>query len=172
MEIRQHQREGLFTLRTTWLAAASSGWLSLVLASPFAPAPLAFLAYAVGGLVCHQIAERSFHIGAAQLAVCARCTGIYAGAAGSFVWQAALAYRNPGPATRTPGDDGVLAARLWLMGGALPTVATVLLEQVGLWNTTNVERAIAGVPLGAVVALVAGRAATIHLREWRQRRPV
>ena len=37
--------------------------------------------YAVGSVVCHQLPERSFHLWAAQMPVCARCTGIYAGAA-------------------------------------------------------------------------------------------
>lgn len=33
--------------------------------------------YAISGLICHQMPERSIFIGGAQLPLCARCTGIY-----------------------------------------------------------------------------------------------
>lgn len=35
-------------------------------------------------LNCHQLSERSFHIGIRQLPVCARCLGIYVGLLGSL----------------------------------------------------------------------------------------
>src|SRR5580765_8805054 len=41
----------------------------------------AFVVYRIGRLICHQRPERSFHLAGAQLPVCARCTGVYAGAA-------------------------------------------------------------------------------------------
>jgi hypothetical protein len=37
--------------------------------------------YGIGSVVCHQLSVRSFHLFAVQMPVCARCTGIYAGAA-------------------------------------------------------------------------------------------
>lgn len=154
----------------TWMAAASAGWLGLIVGSPIAPLPLALVAYAVGGVACHQIAERSFHLGSAQLAVCARCTGIYAGAAVSFAWQAVRAGYQLRRAVPASEGDRVTASRLWLACGALPTVLTVVLEQAGLAHTSNVQRAIAGFPLGLVVAFVAGRAATLHYVQWPPRR--
>lgn len=48
------------------LAAASSGWAAPLLYEFFAP-------------VCHQIAERSFHLAGHALAVCHRCFGFYVG---------------------------------------------------------------------------------------------
>ena len=36
--------------------------------------------YGIGSVICHQLPERSFHLWAAQMPVCARCTGIYFGA--------------------------------------------------------------------------------------------
>jgi hypothetical protein len=36
--------------------------------------------YVAGSLVCHQRPERSFHYHGAQLPVCSRCVGLYAGA--------------------------------------------------------------------------------------------
>jgi uncharacterized membrane protein len=171
MKIRQHESGSPLAHPLTWLATASGGWLALVVASPFAPVPLALMAYTVGAVVCHQIPDRSFHIGVAQFAVCARCTGIYAGAAASFMWQALVAGPEPGDRT-APHRDDVAAARLWLLGGALPTVVTVLLEQAGLWQGSNVLRAVAGAPLGVVVALVAGRAARkLDRRKFQQSEP-
>ncbi len=172
MEFRQRRRaDRLHPLR--WLLAVSAGWFALILSSPMAPLSLALVAYALGGVVCHQIPGRSFHAGAVQMAVCARCTGIYAGAAASFLWQA-WRERDRVAAGADAGSrhDRVLAARLWLFGGMLPTLMTVGLEYAGLWQTSNSMRAAAGVPLGATVALVAGRAATLHYEQWRQRRLV
>ena len=151
-----------------WMSLASGAWLALVTASPVAPLPLAAAAYAIGGTVCHQIAERSFHIAGAQLAVCARCSGIYAGAVAAFVWQVIRA-RSRVAAVRA-GGDAISNARRWLVLGALPTAVTVALEIAGLWPASNVVRALAGVPLGAAVALVAGLGATLHYEQWRQRR--
>lgn len=48
------------------LSAASNGWAAPLLYAVFAP-------------VCHQLAERSFHLGAHPLAVCHRCFGFYVG---------------------------------------------------------------------------------------------
>jgi len=37
--------------------------------------------YGIGSLICHQLPERSFRLWTAQMPVCARCAGIYFGAA-------------------------------------------------------------------------------------------
>src|SRR5215475_7414277 len=37
--------------------------------------------YQIGSLVCHQLPNRSFYFWGSQLPVCARCTGLYVGAA-------------------------------------------------------------------------------------------
>jgi hypothetical protein len=62
------------------LAAGSVVWFALVVLAPDLPPALAAIVYGIGGVVCHQRPERSFHWHGAQLAVCARCTGIYLGA--------------------------------------------------------------------------------------------
>ena len=50
---------------------------------------IAPLLYAIFDPVCHQIAERSFHLWHEPLAVCHRCTGLYLGfALGIVVWPA------------------------------------------------------------------------------------
>src|SRR3990172_4419420 len=70
--------------------AASIAWAVLLPLAPFVasqPAParfwygLAFVVYGAGSFICHQLPARSFHSWSAQWPVCARCTGIYVGAA-------------------------------------------------------------------------------------------
>lgn len=51
------------------------------------PAGLLGKADAVGYAVCHRIDVRSFHLGERQLPLCARCTGMYLGAAVGLVYQ-------------------------------------------------------------------------------------
>src|SRR5713226_1466543 len=70
--------------------AAAVTWALLLLLAPFLASRahasafgtgLVVAVYAVGSSVCHQLPARSFHLWAAQMPVCARCTGIYVGAA-------------------------------------------------------------------------------------------
>src|ERR671913_225429 len=65
------------------VAGGALALLSLVLVAPLALArgyvTLSYILYGVFHAVCHQIAERSFHVDGHALAVCSRCTGIYAG---------------------------------------------------------------------------------------------
>jgi uncharacterized membrane protein len=140
------------------VALAACAWLALIVFAPFLPVPLAGAAYLAGSLICHQLPERSFHLGGAQLPVCARCVGIYAGVALAIV----MARRVRWSASRT----AVAVA-------AVPTMATVLLEWVGLWHTSNAVRFSAGVPLGASVALVVVNAwAKVHYDSCASQRPI
>ncbi|PWT85073.1 MAG: hypothetical protein C5B57_03695, partial [Blastocatellia bacterium] len=78
-------------LRITFVAGATTWAIALPIATVAvsrheAPGStvaswFALAVYAVSGLLCHQRPERSFHLLAVQLPVCARCVGIYAGAA-------------------------------------------------------------------------------------------
>jgi uncharacterized membrane protein len=98
---------------------------------------LALTVYVLGSVLCHQRPERSFHMWTVQLPVCARCTGVYLGAAAAGLAGVRLSSRRAAP---------LLAA--------LPTVLTLAFE----WGTgrtpANWVRAAAGVPLGAVVMMV------------------
>jgi uncharacterized membrane protein len=139
----------------------AAAWLALLVAAPFLPAAAAALVYAFCSLICHQIADRSFHAGAVQLPVCARCLGIYAGFASVCV---AAGFSRP--------IRGLTPRRI-LIAGALPTIVTVAAEWAGLWATSNVVRAIAGAPLGAAVALVVRAGlATLHYDECAPRPPI
>jgi uncharacterized membrane protein len=103
----------------------------------------ALAVYAIGHIVCHQLPARSFHVWGASLPVCARCTGIYLGAAGTAI---ALAFTRP---IR-------LDARLLLFISFLPTAATLIFEWTTGLPPGNWIRALAGLPLGAAVAWAIG----------------
>lgn len=135
-------------------------WSALLVAAPLLPAAASGMTYAFCSLLCHQIAERSLHIGSAQLPVCARCIGIYGGAA---IAAAAALVRTP----------AVVNARAIATLGVMPTFATVAMEWAGLWQTSNVVRFVAGVPLGAAVGVVVIAAlATLHCDECAPRPPI
>jgi len=146
------------------MAMTATVWLALLILAPVLPTPAAAALYAVGSQICHQHPERSFHLFAAQLPVCARCLGIYAGAAlGSAV---ALCSRWRPLVTR-------LSSRMLLVCGAIPTALTLVAEWSGAWGGSNSARAIAGVPLGFVVALVVAQGvATLHYGGCAPRRPI
>ena len=100
--------------------------------------------YAFGRVICHQLPIRSFHLWGAALPVCARCTGIYFGAA---VTALIVSVRPPATATPTAAD-----ARRLLVVATIPTALTLVYE----WTTgvmpANWIRAIAGFPIGAAAA--------------------
>ena len=152
------------------LALTAAAWLALLVITPLAPSFIATLMYAAGSVICHQLPERSFHLAGFQLPVCARCLGIYAGAAvaasvhvlGAPVAEAAR-WRLLSPS----------AARRVFLVSALPTIVTVALEWSGVWAPGNVVRAMAGLVVGAGGALVVMSAvATLNYNECLRRRPI
>jgi uncharacterized membrane protein len=118
----------------------------------------ALAAYQMGSVICHQRPERSFSLASVPLPVCARCTGIYAGAAAA----AAIALlfgrvgrRGCGTAARwtdlATADSG-RAARVALVAAAAPAALTLIYEWLTGRTPSNEIRAATGVLLGAVVA--------------------
>jgi uncharacterized membrane protein len=97
--------------------------------------------YAAGARICHQRPERCFRIHGRPMPVCARCSGLYAGAAFAapfaLVWAARLSTRR---------------ARLAAAVAALPTLVTWSLEMAGLAHPSNTARFVAALPLGCVAA--------------------
>jgi uncharacterized membrane protein len=113
--------------------------------------------YVAGSLICHQRPERSFHIAAAQLPVCARCLGLYmGGAAGLLIWAVASRRRQAAWPRR--------AALTTLAASTLPTAATIASAWLGLGDPANAWRAALALPLGAAGGLVVGAATTNHLK--------
>jgi uncharacterized membrane protein len=137
------------------LAGAAVLWAAALPAAAYlatlsgGPAQLLAVAiYGLGSVICHQRADRSFHLFAEQLPVCARCTGLYAGAALTAVAQLW------GVRRATPVADLTPAARRLLTIAALPMAASIVYE----WSTgdvpSNLARAATGIILGAAVAYV------------------
>ena len=147
-------------LLSSAFAAAATLWAVVVGTTPLLAswtAAGAAVVYAAGALVCHQMSERSFHLGPSQLPVCARCFGLYAGVAlGALAWSIAGA-RRARPLSRR-GVIGLLAA-----AGA-PTAFTVATALAGVLDPPNVWRAGLAMPLGAAAGVVVGGMASGHLK--------
>jgi uncharacterized membrane protein len=133
------------------LTAVALLWVVILLAAPIllartGPSPPLAAVYSAAHLICHQRPERSFTIGGTQVPVCARCSGLYvAGASGALVALLVTAGRVQ------PGSRRV---RLALALAAAPTAITVAAEWLGLASPSNVLRALAALPLGAVAGWV------------------
>jgi uncharacterized membrane protein len=153
---------GVIAIVAPLVAALAASWAALLVAAPYLPVPLAAFLYMFGSVICHQLPDRSFHLDGAQLPVCARCFGIYAGGA-----VAALAACRANLVRFARWEAKLLLA------AAVPTVLTVLLEWTGV-HSSNLARAAAGTPLGAVVALIvmaAVRAPALHYEPCPPTRP-
>jgi uncharacterized membrane protein len=107
--------------------------------------------------LCHQIPERSFFIAGHPLAVCARCTGIYAGfAAAALVYPLFRSLRQ----TTAP-------ARKWLFLAAAPLAIDWAIEFFGIWPNTHTSRFATGALLGATALFyVMPGLMDLSLREW------
>jgi hypothetical protein len=127
-------------------------------------------------MICHQRPERSFQLFAVPMPVCARCTGIYVGAALMAIVvvvrrshgpveqrstaEGARTARALGRVERPDAASGLDPARRVLLVSVLPSAATLVYE----WSTglmpAHWVRATSGAPLGAAVAWIVCRAAT------------
>jgi uncharacterized membrane protein len=97
--------------------------------------------YVVGSVLCHQRPERSFRTAGVVWPVCARCAGLYFGAAFGGAWVLARWHRD------SPALRSMLAA------SALPTAITFAIEWSGTVPVSNAARAAAGLPLGVTIAM-------------------
>lgn len=147
-------REPADRWRRAFAGAAVLWALALPLASFAAsrPAPangwyaIAVGLYAAGSLVCHQLPARSFQLWAAQMPVCARCTGIYVGSALAVIVLMAL---DTSLAIRGNDRRRTIAT---LVVSSLPTATTLVYEWATGQPSSNLIRALAGAPIGAAVA--------------------
>jgi hypothetical protein len=147
-------------LRRALAGAATAWWAGILLATLVASRPqaqassagyaFALVVYAAGSLICHQRPERSFHLLGAQMPVCARCAGIYAGAAvaASVSWLGTVR-----AARHLPRLDRGRATRALLVS-ALPAVSTLLYEWTTGLTPGNWMRLASGALLGAAAAWV------------------
>ena len=116
--------------------------------------------FAAGSVICHQRPERSFFLDGHQFPVCARCTGLYlSAAAGLLGWVALKTASRWRPLLLHPR----LAIRIIVIG-AIPTAVSVATGALGVWDGSNVTRAILAVPLGASAGAIVAAVATKDLR--------
>ena len=98
--------------------------------------------------VCHQLPGRSFHFDGAALAVCHRCTGIYAG-----LFMGVLTFP-----LLTRFDAWLWRYTRWLLVGALvPMGIDWLGDAVGLFVNTPLSRTLTGAVFGYVVSYLLAR---------------
>jgi uncharacterized membrane protein len=150
-----------------WLiaAAGSMGFLALIVGAPLALSAghpfWSFTIYRSFSYVCHQIPERSFFIAGHQFAVCARCTGLYAGfAAATFFYPLVRSLRR----TEAP-------PRKWLFIAAAPLAIDFALGFFGIWENTHSSRFLTGALLGSVsVFYVMPGLMDLSLKTWRVKR--
>jgi uncharacterized membrane protein len=127
-----------------WLTSAAivSFLVSLIVVAPVAAgghSELAFGIYGAFSTLCHQLPERSYFIGGHKLAVCARCTGIYAGFTLTL-----LLY----PLIRSLRNTG-FPPRAWLLLAAIPLAIDFSLTFFGIWENTHTSRLLTGALLGS-----------------------
>ena len=115
--------------------------------------------FSVGSLICHQIPERSFFWAGQQFPVCARCTGLYV--SGTLVLIAWIAIRT---ARRRPIaiDPGVALRLLAIV--SVPTAVSLATGMAGVWDGSNVTRAVLAAPLGGIAGAIVAAVATKDLR--------
>lgn len=118
--------------------------------------------YRAFGTICHQLPERSFFIDGHKLAVCSRCTGIYAGFMFALlVYPLVRSLRN----TSTPD-------RKWLVLATLPLAIDFSLTFFGIWENTHTSRLLTGLLLGSVsVFYVMPGIMDLSLRALQNRKP-
>lgn len=161
------QRASLRRPLLMWLIVS---FVSLAILSLIIGAPLALEAghpfwgltiYRAFSYVCHQIPERSFYLEGHPFAVCARCTGLYAGFA-----LATAAY----PVVRSLRQLEA-PPRKWLFIAAAPLAVDFALGFFGIWANTHFSRLATGILLGSVsVFYIMPGLMDLSLRGWRTKR--
>jgi uncharacterized membrane protein len=123
----------------------------VILAAPIlaahAHARAASICYLLFSSLCHQLRERSFAIAGYSLAVCHRCTGIYAGLfLGSLLSNHYL--------DRLIAGD---ARRALVFGATAPILLDALLPYMGIWTSSSTTRCATGLLFGTMGSLLLAR---------------
>jgi uncharacterized membrane protein len=117
--------------------------VSLIVVAPVAAADghskIAFGIYGAFATLCHQLPERSYFIAGYKLAVCSRCTGVYAGFALTLLLYPLIRSLR---STEFP-------PRRWLLLAAIPLAIDFSLTFFGIWENTHTSRLLTGALLGS-----------------------
>ncbi len=138
-----------------WLPWLQAGVVVLLLVAWLLNTPPGILgkADAVGYAVCHRIVERSFQIGGRPVSLCARCTGMYAGAMVGMIFQLFLGKRR----TEFPDNYKLAVLGVFFAAFALDgtnSAAQLYLGHDFLYTPSNTLRLITGTGMGLVLAVV------------------
>jgi uncharacterized membrane protein len=107
----------------------------------------AALVYLGASVICHQRPERSYHVDGVPLPLCARCTGLHAGAALGLLALATA----PGAWRRRLGPR----LRLVVCLAVLPTVISIGVEWLG-GPSALIARTLTALPAGAMAGALVG----------------
>lgn len=125
-------------------AATVAILVALVVVAPLLAAgghgELAQVVYRAFHVFCHQRPDRSYFIDGHKLAVCSRCTGVYAGFAFTLLLYPLI--RSLRTTTTPP--------RSWLLLAAVPLGIDFSLTFFGIWENTHTSRLLTGALLGSV----------------------
>lgn len=151
------------------VAAVALLWAGLIVCAPLTAAggheALAFVIYQGLKGICHQMPERAFWIAGHPLAVCARCSGIYAG-----FTLATLLYPLVRPLFARRLAARETPRRVWLILALAPTTIDFTLGITGLWANTHLSRSLTGAWLGAWLAFYVVPSVLEISRQRRNRR--
>ena len=112
---------------------------------PHGDRPWTTVVYLAGSRICHQLPDRSFHTAGVQWPVCARCSALYLSAPVGGLAAVLPVLRRRRSERR---------ALVWLAVASVPTAATLAVQWLGLAEPSNIVRAVAALPLGALLAYV------------------
>jgi uncharacterized membrane protein len=122
------------------IAAGAALWCLMILlpalltASGGSPGQTGQMIAALFRPLCHRLDERSFHLFGVALAVCSRCSSIYFGfLLGTLAYPLIRDLRAP-----------VVPGRIFLAAAAFPMLVDVASGMLGLYEVTNVSRALTG----------------------------
>ena len=132
--------------KVTYLVILAGGALwctAIVLAPVFSASPGIFgvsgeAIYAFFKPICHQIDERSFHVGGMPFGVCSRCASIYFGfLLGVLIYPLVRDVKKPG-----------MPSRLFLVVACIPIFIDGFPWRFGVYEATIASRAVTGGILG------------------------
>jgi uncharacterized membrane protein len=109
-------------------------------------AALATVFWHIGGLVCHQLADRSPQFDGTVFPLCFRCAGLYLSLPVAFAWLGVTGgVRRRLPELRCAVGISMLTVPLMVDG---------LANAIGLWSSTGPLRALTGAGVGLVLPLL------------------
>lgn len=130
----------------TVLVVAAAFWLR------FTPPGFWGKLQAIGYAVCHQIPQRSFHVGGHSSPLCARCTGMYLGAFLALVFQL-----RQGRKAKFPPLAVMISLGLFLVAFGVDGINSFLHffpDGPSLYTPTNLLRLLTGLGVGVGIGLI------------------